>query len=216
MPADRSPPGRSGSILRSLVGLGVGAARTARDRFDHRSQVPRTIDELDAPYLSGLLRSPVTSVEVLETSSGTTDRARLRLHGDRVPASIFVKIAPTKTGRSEHSRTWPTLAAPNAASTAISVPASTSRRRRSLASILERHLAVADELDAGPHAVPHGDPHPATSTSTVTVEDCSTGRCCGEATGYAISPTSSCSASSPRCGSATHRRVARPLLRCPA
>jgi hypothetical protein len=234
----------------------------ARDRLDRRSPVPRTIAQLDTAYLSRLLGSPVAAVESVDATAGTTDRARLRLRGDGVVPSAFVKMAPTKPivrmfanlaglGRVErhfycdvrpglaieapaliavdadpatqrfvivledlvargarftdavtgmtlaeagamvdtlavlHGAFWesPRLSRPGPGGLSWIAPNSRdpqlpviqralvaagrklARRGSDLAPpvgrrILERYLAVADELDAGPHTVLHGDPHP--------------------------------------------------------
>jgi hypothetical protein len=57
--------------------------------------IPLDVDDLTAPWLTAALGHQVTAVEVLDHHSGTTGRARLRLHGDRVlPPTVFVKLAP--------------------------------------------------------------------------------------------------------------------------
>jgi aminoglycoside phosphotransferase (APT) family kinase protein len=68
--------------------------RLAYDRFQRNGAVPRRASGLDAAYLSSLLDTRVTSVEVLGGSEGTTDRVRLALTGDGVPDTVFVKTAP--------------------------------------------------------------------------------------------------------------------------
>ena len=57
--------------------------------------MPRRTGDIDGPYLTRLMGARVDSVEVLSATDGTTDRARLALRGDGVPASVFVKMAPT-------------------------------------------------------------------------------------------------------------------------
>ena len=63
--------------------------------------IPVEVEDLTAEWLTEVLqeRAPgavVTRVEVLDTSSGTTGRARLRLESDdeRVPDTVFVKLPP--------------------------------------------------------------------------------------------------------------------------
>jgi hypothetical protein len=66
--------------------------RLAADRV-LRGSLPRTLDGVDAALLSSLLGRRVEAVMPLEGTEGTTDRARLALTGDGVPASVFVKTA---------------------------------------------------------------------------------------------------------------------------
>lgn len=54
------------------------------------------VDAIDAAALTALLGRPVDAVEVLATTEGTTDRARVRLEGDGLPATAFVKLPPAK------------------------------------------------------------------------------------------------------------------------
>jgi len=63
--------------------------------------IPIEIDELTAEWVTTVLQThapgaTVDDVEVLDRSSGTTGRARLGLRStdQRVPASVFVKLAP--------------------------------------------------------------------------------------------------------------------------
>jgi aminoglycoside phosphotransferase (APT) family kinase protein len=63
-----------------------------------RGTLPRTLDGVDAPLLSALLGRSVTSVAALDRTEGTTDRVRLALTGDGVPASVFVKTASHAAG----------------------------------------------------------------------------------------------------------------------
>ncbi len=75
--------------------LAGAVVRMGRDRIAPRRGFPRGVAELDARYLRGVLGAPVEGVEVLTTTDGTTDRARLALVGTGVPASVFVKMAPS-------------------------------------------------------------------------------------------------------------------------
>ena len=59
---------------------------------------PARAAELDASTLTRLLGGPVTEVVPLDGTSGTTDRARLRLTGVGVPGSVFVKMAASDLG----------------------------------------------------------------------------------------------------------------------
>ena len=63
-----------------------------------RGSLPRTLDGVDPALLSRLLGRTVTSVERLDGTEGTTDRVRLALTGDDVPASVFVKTASHAAG----------------------------------------------------------------------------------------------------------------------
>jgi len=59
------------------------------------SRIPVDVADLDAAWFRDALGRQIDSVEVLDAHSGTTGRARLRLVADdRVPASVFVKLAP--------------------------------------------------------------------------------------------------------------------------
>ena len=68
-----------------------------------KPQIPTCAEEIDASWLSEVLgaRFPgaiATSVDVVDTHSGTTGRARLRVEwekGSTAPAAIFAKFAPT-------------------------------------------------------------------------------------------------------------------------
>jgi aminoglycoside phosphotransferase (APT) family kinase protein len=76
--------------------LALGArevVRLGQDRLQR--DLPRSIDEVDASRLTAWLGRPVSRVTRLGTTRGTTDRARLGLEGDGVPASVFVKLPAT-------------------------------------------------------------------------------------------------------------------------
>lgn len=68
------------------------------DRLGGRGGLPKRAADLDPPTLSRLLGRDVRSVSVLGGTSGTTDRARLAVAGEGLPASVFVKMAATDTG----------------------------------------------------------------------------------------------------------------------
>jgi len=77
--------------------LGRGVQRIATDAVVGRIRsLPRTIADLDAPYLSQVMGQTVASVAVIGGDAGTTSRARLALTGGdpsgAVPASVFVKM----------------------------------------------------------------------------------------------------------------------------
>lgn len=71
--------------------------RLAVDRV-RRGPLPRTLDGVGPALLSSLLGQRVTSVRRLDGTEGTTDRVRLALTGDGVPASVFVKTASHALG----------------------------------------------------------------------------------------------------------------------
>jgi aminoglycoside phosphotransferase (APT) family kinase protein len=56
--------------------------------------IPTELDDLTPEWLGAALGGRVDAVELLESHSGTTGRARLALRGSGVPASVFVKLAP--------------------------------------------------------------------------------------------------------------------------
>ncbi len=77
--------------------LGRGVQRIATDLVVGRARsLPRTIDGLDAAFLSQIMGATVTSVSVIGGDAGTSSRARLALAGEGVPDSVFVKM-PAET-----------------------------------------------------------------------------------------------------------------------
>lgn len=85
-------------MLRSAARLAQELGRAGTDRLRRGGGVPARSADLDAATLTGLLGAPVRSVRPLDGTSGTTDRARLALTGDGVPASVFVKTAALESG----------------------------------------------------------------------------------------------------------------------
>jgi hypothetical protein len=85
---------RQSLALAARFGREVG--RLAYDRAARRTRIPRHVEGVDAALLTRLLGTPVTTVEVLGATEGTTDRVRLALHGTdpALPGSVFVKVAP--------------------------------------------------------------------------------------------------------------------------
>ncbi|WP_371815074.1 phosphotransferase [Mycobacterium sp. DL440] len=77
-----------------LVGhLGHGVQRVATDAAVGRlSTLPREAAGLDARVLSTVMGSRVESVTVAGGDDGTSSRARLKLVGEGVPDSVFVKM----------------------------------------------------------------------------------------------------------------------------
>lgn len=74
--------------------LGRGVQRIVTDAAIGRVRsLPRTIEDLDAAYLSNLMGRTVTSMSVIGGDAGTSSRARLALTGEEVPDSVFVKMA---------------------------------------------------------------------------------------------------------------------------
>ena len=88
----RFPP-----VIGLAAHLGRGALRVATDVVVGRGRaLPRTVADLDAPFLSRITGRAVTSVTVLGGDAGTSSRARLALTGDDVPDTVFVKM-PAET-----------------------------------------------------------------------------------------------------------------------
>jgi hypothetical protein len=57
--------------------------------------IPATVEEFTAGWFSEVLGKDVDRVDVLDAHSGTTGRARLRLHGaGDLPQTVFVKLQP--------------------------------------------------------------------------------------------------------------------------
>ncbi len=88
---------RVAPIARFAAHLGRGVQRIATDLVVGRARsLPRTIDGLDAAFLSQIMGATVTSVSVIGGDAGTSSRARLALAGAGVPDSVFVKM-PAET-----------------------------------------------------------------------------------------------------------------------
>jgi hypothetical protein len=81
------------SIVRTGRRVAVEVGRAGVDAVRRRGGVPRQASGLGAADLSRLVGRRVTGVQPLDGTSGTTDRTRLALEGDGVPASVFVKTA---------------------------------------------------------------------------------------------------------------------------
>ncbi len=89
----KNPVGQAISVIGLAAHLGRGVGRVATDAMvGSRAGLPRTVDELDATVLSGVMGSTVSSVSVMGSDAGTSSRARLALTGDGVPESVFVKL----------------------------------------------------------------------------------------------------------------------------
>jgi len=70
-----------------------GFHRIATDAVVRRTRsLPRTVDTLDAAYLSRLMGRTVTSVSAIDVDAGTSSRARLTLAGEGVRESVFVNM----------------------------------------------------------------------------------------------------------------------------
>ena len=81
----------------SVVGLaghlGRGVGRVATDVVvGNRVGLPRCAADLDAATLSRVIGAAVDSITVLDGDAGTSSRARLKLLGDDVPDTVFVKL----------------------------------------------------------------------------------------------------------------------------
>src|SRR5689334_18847258 len=68
--------------------------------------IPGTAEELTPDWLSEVLDTTVSAVEVLDAHSGTTGRARIGVKSDGdVPDTLFVKLQPFTEERREFLRT---------------------------------------------------------------------------------------------------------------
>jgi hypothetical protein len=86
-------------VIALATHLGRGVQRIVADAAVGRVRsLPRTLGDLDAPYLSQVMGRTVTSVSVIEGDAGTSSRARLALTGEDVPDSVFVKMAAETVG----------------------------------------------------------------------------------------------------------------------
>ncbi len=94
MPEHRAEP-RAAATIAGLIARELG--RLAYDRAVRRTGIPATVEDLDAAYLGAVLGRRVDDMEVLDGTEGTTDRVRVALRGDGVPATAFVKMAATST-----------------------------------------------------------------------------------------------------------------------
>lgn len=56
--------------------------------------IPAIIDEVTPEWLSEVLDTAVSSVEVVDAHSGTTGRARIAVRGAGLPDTLFVKLQP--------------------------------------------------------------------------------------------------------------------------
>lgn len=86
------------SALHTAGRLARELGRLALDSVPTGSAFPRRAAELDPASLSTLLGRTVTSCAPSGGTSGTTDRAVLRLTGPGVPPTVFVKTAATAAG----------------------------------------------------------------------------------------------------------------------
>ncbi|WP_233213508.1 ecdysteroid 22-kinase family protein [Mycobacterium hubeiense] len=73
--------------------IGRGVQRVATDAALRGARsFPRRVADLDVRALSRIMRRAVTSVSVIDGDAGTSSRARLKLTGDGVPETVFVKM----------------------------------------------------------------------------------------------------------------------------
>lgn len=85
--------------VRLSAHLARGVGRVATDAVLRGARsFPRHIDDLDAAALSRIMGRPVTSLVAMESTAGTTSRARLKLSGDDVPESVFLKMSAGAAG----------------------------------------------------------------------------------------------------------------------
>ncbi len=88
-----NPVGRAVSVIGLAGHLGRGIGRVTTDAIvGSWAGLPRAVGDIDAAVLSNVMGRTVRSVRVLGSDAGTSSRARLRLTGDGVPESVFVKI----------------------------------------------------------------------------------------------------------------------------
>ena len=87
----RSTARIAGRVGGELVALG-------RNRVTSDRVIPRRLADLTPAHLRAATGLPVESIERLDGTEGTTDRARLALTGDGVPSSVFVKMAAGSPG----------------------------------------------------------------------------------------------------------------------
>ena len=66
-------------MLRTATRTGRELGRLAADALLRGGGLPRHCADLDAAILGSLIGADVTGVEVLDGTTGTTDRCRLRL-----------------------------------------------------------------------------------------------------------------------------------------
>lgn len=96
-----SPTGQNMRRKTPVIGLAAhlvrGIQRVATDAVVGRVRsMPRAAADLDAAFLSQIMRRTVTSVAVIGGDAGTSARARLALTGPDVPPTVFVKM-PAET-----------------------------------------------------------------------------------------------------------------------
>ena len=90
------PPMADRHLADPIEALAAECGRVLRDRLaPGRVAVPRQLTGVTARWLSATCGAAVHSVVVASTESGTTTRAILRTEADGLPASVFVKLAPT-------------------------------------------------------------------------------------------------------------------------
>lgn len=88
------------SALHTVGRFGRELGRLVLDRVPSGSALPARAAELDPLTLGAIIGSPVTSCTPVAGTSGTTDRAVLRLTGPGpgLPATVFAKTAATAAG----------------------------------------------------------------------------------------------------------------------
>ena len=85
-------------MLRTAARAGRELGRLTADLALRGGGLPHRAADLDAATLGRLIGREVDGVVVLEGTTGTTDRCRLRLTGDGVAESVFVKTAAVYAG----------------------------------------------------------------------------------------------------------------------
>jgi hypothetical protein len=84
---------RALDILGLAGHLGRGVGRVVVDAaIGGRAGLPRSVADLDTDILSRAMGARVESIAVLDADAGTSSRARLKLLGEDVPETVFVKL----------------------------------------------------------------------------------------------------------------------------
>ncbi|MET3963626.1 aminoglycoside phosphotransferase (APT) family kinase protein [Marmoricola sp. OAE513] len=86
------------SVVRTAGRLGQELGRVALDLLPSSSALPGRAADFTPPVMSSLLGREVSGCEPIGGTTGTTDRSVLRLRGDDVPDTVFVKSAATDLG----------------------------------------------------------------------------------------------------------------------
>src|SRR5690242_2123872 len=86
------------SVVLTVGRLGHELGRVALDLLPSATALPARAADFTPALMTELLGRTVTGCEPAGGTTGTTDRSVLRLTGDSVPSSVFVKSAATDLG----------------------------------------------------------------------------------------------------------------------